>query len=224
MTKTHWTGLSRIALSIAIALGTVPVLAQNTTSAVGGRVTGTDGKPASGAQVTILHTESGSVNTTLTDADGRYASRGLRVGGPYTITITKGGVTEKREGVFLQLAETASIDARLGGATQAVDTIVVTGQNLGSDKFSTTAMGAGTSIGRAELDAFASIQRNLQDYARTDPRLSQTDKDRGEISMGGQNSRFNSVTIDGVSTLMEYGETIIILEMFIGHRAIISRP
>ena len=73
MTKTHWTGLSRIALSIAIALGTVPVSAQNTTSAVGGRITGTDGKPASGAQVTILHTESGSVNTTLTDADGRYA-------------------------------------------------------------------------------------------------------------------------------------------------------
>ncbi len=205
MTKTHRTGLSRIALSVAIALATVPVLAQNTTSAVGGRITGTDGKPASGAQVTILHKDSGSVNTTITDADGRYSSRGLRVGGPYTITISKGGVTETREGVYLQLAETASIDAKLGGATQAVDTIVVTGQNVGSDKFSNTAMGAGTSIGRAELDAFASIQRNLQDYARTDPRLSQTDKDRGEISMGGQNSRFNSITIDGVAISDSFG-------------------
>ena len=205
MTKTNRAKFSKIALSVAIALATVPALAQNTTSAVGGRITGTDGKPAGGAQVTILHTDSGSLTTTLTDSEGRYSARGLRVGGPYTITITKGGVTEKREGVFLQLAETASIDAKLGGATQAVETIVVTGQNVGSDKFSNTAMGAGTSIGRADIDAFASIQRNLQDYARTDPRLSQTDKDRGEISMGGQNSRFNSVTIDGVAISDSFG-------------------
>ena len=205
MTKTHRTRLSKIALSVAIALATLPALAQNTTSAVGGRITGVDGKPAGGAQVTILHAESGSVNTTVTDADGRYSARGLRVGGPYTITITKAGVTEKREGVFLQLAETASVDARLGGAAQAVETIVVTGQNIGSDKFSSTAMGAGTSIGRAELDAFASIQRNLQDYARIDPRVSQTDKERGEVSVGGQNNRYNSITIDGVAINDTFG-------------------
>ena len=95
MTKTHRTGLTKIALSVAITLATLPALAQNTTSAVGGRITGTDGKPAGGAQVTILHKDSGSVNTTTTDADGRYSARGLRVGGPYTITITKNGLTEK---------------------------------------------------------------------------------------------------------------------------------
>ena len=205
MTKTHWARLSKIIFSLAIALGTVPVLAQNTTSAVGGRITGTDGKPAGGAQVTILHKDSGSVNTTITDAEGRYSAKGLRVGGPYTITITKDGVTEKREGVYLQLAETASVDAKLGSATQTVETIVVTGQNVGSDKFSPNAMGAGTSIGRAELDAFASIQRNLQDYARIDPRVSQTDKERGEISVAGQNTRFNSITVDSVSISDSFG-------------------
>ncbi|MCY7387060.1 MAG: carboxypeptidase-like regulatory domain-containing protein, partial [Burkholderiales bacterium] len=150
MTKTHRAGLSKIALSVALALATIPAMAQNTTSAVGGRIIGTDGKPAGGAQVTILHTESGSLTTTITDTEGRYSARGLRVGGPFTITISKAGVTEKREGVFLQLAETASVDAKLGGTTQAVETIVVTGQNVGSDKFSNTAMGAGTSIGRAD--------------------------------------------------------------------------
>ena len=205
MTKTNRAKLSKIALSVAIALATVPALAQNTTSAVGGRITGVDGKPASGAQVTVLHTDSGSLTTTLTDSEGRYSARGLRVGGPYTITITKGGVTEKREGVFLQLAETASLDAKLGGTTQAVETIVVTGQNIGSDKFSNTAMGAGTSISRAELDAYASIQRNLQDYARLDPRVAQTDKERGEVSVAGQNTRYNSVTVDSVSISDSFG-------------------
>ena len=173
-------------------------MAQNTTSAVGGKITGTDGKPAAGASIKVVHVESGSASEVVADAEGRYTIRGLRVGGPYTITITKGGVTEKRTNVFLQLAEIANVDAKLG-ATQTVDTILVTGSSITSDKFSPTAMGATTSIGRDELDAFASIQRNVQDYARLDPRVAQTDKDRGEISVGGQNSRYNSITVDSQS-------------------------
>ena len=197
--------LSQLAISLAIALTAAPALAQNTTSAIGGRITSTDGKAVAGAQVTIKHTESGSVSNAVTDADGRYSARGLRAGGPYLITITKDGRSEKRDGVFLTLAETASLDVKLAATVQSVDTIVVTGQNAGSDKFSSTAMGAGTSIGRQELDTFASIQRNLQDYARIDPRVSQTDKERGEVSVGGQNSRFNKITIDGVNISDTFG-------------------
>jgi Carboxypeptidase regulatory-like domain len=198
---------SKLALCVALAVGSlnaVPVMAQNTTSAVAGRVMAQDGKPAAGAEVKILHVESGSVSTTTTDAEGRYSARGLRVGGPYTITITKAGVVDKRENVFLTLAETATIDSKLG-TTQVIEKIVVTSDRGASDKFSNTSMGAGTSLGRQELDAFASIQRNLQDYARNDPRVSQTDKERGEISVGGQNSRFNKITIDGVTINDTFG-------------------
>lgn len=196
--------LSTLALSVALAIAAIPAMAQNTTSAVGGRVTGNDGKPVAGAAVTIVHKESGSTNSATTDAEGRYSARGLRVGGPYTITISKGGVTETRENVYLTLAETATLDAKLGGV-QAIDKIVVTDQRSAADNFSPTAMGAGTALGRQELDAFASIQRNLQDYARTDSRVSQTDKERGEISVGGQNSRFNKITIDGVGISDTFG-------------------
>ena len=66
-------------------------------------------------------------------------------------------------------------------------------------------MGATTAIGARELATFASIQRNLQDYARTDPRLAQTDKERGEISAAGQNTRYNSITIDGVTINDTFG-------------------
>ena len=196
--------LSKLAFAIAIAISAVPAFAQNTTSAIGGRITNADGKAVAGAQVTIVHNESGSISNAATDAEGRYSARGLRAGGPYTITITKDGVTEKRENVFLNLAETASVDAKLGGA-QAIDKIVVTGSNLTSDKFSPNAMGAGTSISRQELDAFASIKRNLGDYARIDPRVSQTDKERGELSVAGQNSHYNSITVDGASINDTFG-------------------
>jgi len=194
--------LTKLALALSIALSAAPTFAQNTTSAIGGRVAGADGRPVAGAQVSILHTESNSVSNVSTDAEGRYVARGLRVGGPYTIIITKDGVTEKRENVFVQLAETASIDATLG---QAMQTVTVSGSANRSERFNRTTMGAGTSIGATELATQGSIQRNLQDYARADPRVSQNDKERGEISVAGQNSRYNTITVDGVAINDTFG-------------------
>jgi len=201
MINTKGLRLTKLAFALSLALATaMPVMAQNTSSSITGRISGSDGRPTSGAKVTIVHSESGSVSNVTTDAEGRYSARGLRVGGPYTITITKDGITEKREGIYLQLAETASVDAQLGDMQK----VTIAGQST-SNKFNKMAMGAGTNIGRSELAALSSIQRSLSDYARTDPRLSQTDKDRGEISAGGQNSRFNSITIDGVSISDTFG-------------------
>jgi len=195
--------LTKLALALSIALSAMPTFAQNTTSAIGGQVSGADGAPAAGATVQIVHTESGSVSNVTTDAQGRYVARGLRVGGPYTIIITKNGVSEKRENVFVQLAETASIDATLGAA--AMQTVTVTGSANRSERFNRTTMGAVTSIGATELATQASIQRNLQDYARADPRVAQTDKERGEMSVAGQNSRYNSITVDGVAINDTFG-------------------
>ena len=202
MIREDWMGFSRTALAVAVAIvASAPALAQNTTSGIGGTVTGADGKPVAGASVTIVHVESGSANSVTTDAAGRYSARGLRAGGPYTVTISKGGQTEKKEGLTLSLAESFSYDVRLGAAAEVV---TVTGRG-GSDQFSKSSMGAGTHIGARELSTLASIQRNLQDYARTDPRLAQTDKERGEISAAGQNTRYNSITIDGVTTNDTFG-------------------
>ena len=188
------------ALTAAVVImASVPALAQNTTSAVSGRVANADGVPVASATVEILHRESGTVTRATTGADGRFLVRGLRAGGPYTITVSKGSLVDKREDVQLALAETLALDSVLGSAR-----VEVTGRLL-SDKLSGTSIGAGTNIGSRELSALASIQRNLQDYARTDPRLAQTDKERGEISAAGQNTRFNSITIDGVTTNDTFG-------------------
>jgi hypothetical protein len=205
MTNRNRVRLSQLSLGLAIALAAAPAFAQNTTSALGGRIVGSDSQPVVGAQVTIVHAPSGTVSNAITGADGRYSARGLRVGGPYTITIIKDGVSETREGVYLQLAETTAVDATLGEDATTLAAVEVTGTAVLSEVFSADNMGATTSINREQLDAYASINRNLQDYARLDPRLSQTDKERGEISLGGQNSRFNSVTIDGVNTSDTFG-------------------
>ena len=196
--------LSKISLVLVIALAAAPAFAQNTSSAVGGRITDASGQPVAGAQVTIVHAESGTTSQVTTGADGRYISRGLRVGGPYTITITKDGKTQKREGVYLQLAESNNVDAMLGAAAADIATVEVTGSGVES-VFSPNKMGAGSNISRDQIENLPSSTRNIQDYIRLDPRVSQVSKADGAISAGGQNTRYNSIKIDGVGASDPFG-------------------
>jgi hypothetical protein len=161
----HWLGFQRTALSAAVAIvAAAPAMAQNTTAAIGGRVVTADGKPVAGATVTILHRESGSANTLVTDGEGRYNARGLRVGGPYSVTAVKGADKNSQDDIYLQLAESLNFDIRLGG--QTLEAVVITGSATANSKFAASSGGAGTNIGRQELETQASINRNLQDYAR----------------------------------------------------------
>ena len=126
--KTIGSLFPRSALAVAIAIvAAAPALAQNTTAAIGGRVASPDGKPVAGATVVVLHRESGSVNTLTTDADGRYSARGLRVGGPYVVTVSKGADKSVNDEVYLALAETTLVDVRLGSAQVQLEQVVITG-------------------------------------------------------------------------------------------------
>ena len=195
--------LSKLSIGLIVALAAAPAFAQNTTAGLNGQVVGADGQPIVGAEVVIVHTESGTVSRVVTDANGRYNARGLRVGGPYKITANKEGAgTQSESGVFLALDQVSQVDISIGA--QELEAIQVTA-SAGPQIFSADKMGAGTAISRQDIDNYASVQRNLQDYVRFDPRISQTDKERGEISAGGQNSRYNTVTIDGVATNDTFG-------------------
>ena len=89
MTHPNRVRLSKLSLGLMVALAAAPVFAQSTSAGVGGQVVGADGQPVAGAEVTITHIDSGTVSRATTDAAGRYNARGLRVGGPYTVTINK---------------------------------------------------------------------------------------------------------------------------------------
>src|SRR5688572_13962764 len=73
-----------------------------TTSSLNGTVATDAGQPISGASVTVVHEPTGSSYTTTSRADGSFVVRGLRPGGPYTVTTDAAGYTkaENRE-VFL---------------------------------------------------------------------------------------------------------------------------
>lgn len=198
--------VTRLASALALLLATSsPAFAQNTASALSGRVTTEDGQPLPNAEVIIVHIPSGSSARASTGPDGRYNARGLRVGGPYKVMVTRDGYQgETQEDVFLTLGEVASVDLDLVEASTELEAIEVVAA-MQSSVFSPDSMGTGTNLNREAIEAFPSIQRSVQDYARLDPRISQTDKERGEISALGQNSRFNSITIDSVTVNDTFG-------------------
>jgi len=200
--------ISTLALSIGLIVGSLSAphaFAQMTSAAAGGRVLSAQGAPVSGAAVEILHIPTGTVSRLTTDAEGRFSARGLRVGGPYRIVASGNNLEATLDGQYFELSDTSSLELVLAsGSSVSVEEITVTGSRVGS-VFDSSRMGSGSIVGRDQIEALPSIGRNIQDYIRTDPRIAQTDKERGEISAGGQNTRFNNIRIDGVSTNDAFG-------------------
>ncbi|MEN1939854.1 carboxypeptidase regulatory-like domain-containing protein [Luteimonas sp. MJ246] len=207
MTRRNVFRVSKLSLGLIAALAAAPVFAQSSTSAgVGGVVLGSDGLPVTNAEVTIVHVESGTTSRVTTDASGRYSARGLRVGGPYEIIITKAGAgTKTEDNVFLGLNQSNTVNAQLTGDVTTLATVTAVGVAGGSEIFSANKMGTGTNLDNATIEALPSASRNIQDYIRLDPRISQVSKADGSISAGGQNSRFNVIRIDGVSNSDPFG-------------------
>ena len=206
MNQSRHLRMSKLALGLVVALAAAPSFAQSTSAGVGGVVTDTSGQPVAGAEVTITHAESGTVSRAVTDASGRYSARGLRVGGPYTIVIVKSGAgTSSEDNVFLALSQVGTVNAQLSGDVATLETVTAIAVAGGSEIFSASKMGAGTSLSREQIEVLPSINRNIPDFVRLDPRISQTDKARGELSVGGQNPRYNAIRIDGVNTSDSFG-------------------
>src|ERR1700723_1412353 len=97
--------IKRLLLSAFTILTVVLTYAQETTSQILGSVS--DGKTGlGGATVVALHTPTGTKYTTTTRKDGRFNLDGLRVGGPYILTISYVGFKEeKQENINLTLGQ-----------------------------------------------------------------------------------------------------------------------
>lgn len=199
--------LSKLSLGLIVALAAAPVFAQSTSAGVGGQVTGANGQPVAGAEVTITHVESGTVSRASTDASGRYNARGLRVGGPYTITITKAGEGSKTEdGVYLDLNKVNTVNADFAaGRVTNIETVQVVGSLDKVSIFNQDNKGVGTSVSGRQLETAVSGERALDDIARLDPRIQVIDQNDGSISVAGQNNRYNSINVDGLSQSDPFG-------------------
>src|SRR5687768_16039561 len=113
-------------LCFILALITVPVVGQVTTSSISGTVKSAAGEALAGATVSALHTPTGTSYTTVTTREGGFNIVNMIPGGPYTIEISFVGFTAYKESdVTLRLRETTRIHPNLSPAgTQLTDVVV----------------------------------------------------------------------------------------------------
>ncbi|GAB4191184.1 MAG: hypothetical protein Tsb002_19650 [Wenzhouxiangellaceae bacterium] len=85
-----------------------------TTASMSGLVTDTNGEPLPGAVIEAIHEPTDTHYDAVTRADGRYHIYGMRVGGPYKVTVTMTGFkTQIRNNIYLKLGEDLMLDFQL---------------------------------------------------------------------------------------------------------------
>lgn len=205
----HTNRATLLSAAIAALLASSPVLSQDTSSSISGRVLDASGQPVAGATVQIVHEPSGTTKITTTGADGRYAAQGLRVGGPFDVTVSKAGMAQtEQKGVYLQLAQDTAVNLTMGAeqAKQVKDLGAVTvSASALAQTFNGDNKGLSTNVSGRDLNMVPTPNRSIQDVARLDPRITITDRGDGSISAMGQNSRYNKISVDGVGVGDPFG-------------------
>ncbi len=171
---------------------------QVTTSAINGRVVNENGEPVPYAVVAALHEPSGTTYGTTTQDNGTYVLMGLRVGGPYKVTITFMGYTPVvYTDIDLKLGETFALNGMLKESSVELGEVVVSA-GLGNPILNSDRTGAQTNISRRDMNNLPSITRSITDFARLTPQA------QGN-SFAGRDGRFNTITIDGAAFNNNFG-------------------
>ncbi len=188
-------------LFIALTLTSVAVLAQGvTTAGMYGKVTDNTGSGLPGANIVATHVPSGTIYGTTSRDNGDYNIPGMRVGGPYTLTISFVGFA-KREyiDIYLQLSQNLRQDARLAEEAVRAGEVLVTAER--SAVLSASHTGANTNVVREQIDRLPSITRNFQDFYKLSPYFNPTSTSASGASGNalGRNSKYNNIQIDGTN-------------------------
>ncbi|WP_026211617.1 TonB-dependent receptor [Lewinella cohaerens] len=163
----------------------------STTSSMQGKVT--DGsEELIGANVFAVHGPSGTTYGGSTDLNGNFRIPGMRVGGPYKITISYTGFEDASyDGVYLSLGQPYRLDVTIQETAIELGTVMVTAQGgpAGGN------IGSSTIIKSDDINRMPTLSRDLGDFTRLTPQSKATFG--GGTSIAGVNNRYNAIYIDG---------------------------
>ncbi|MBU2886098.1 TonB-dependent receptor [Gilvimarinus agarilyticus] len=186
-----------IAATMGIAL---PSIAQETSSAIQGIVTDANGQPVNDAKITVVHEPSNSTSNVQLGESGRFNVRGLRVGGPYTVTVESDNGTREVEDLYLTLGDAYQIEVIVGAAM--AEEMLVMGN---AEEQNYAAVGPSSSFSIQDLASAPAINRDIKDLVKIDPRIYVDEAFADSIQCAGANPRFNSLTVDGVRMNDNFG-------------------
>jgi outer membrane receptor for ferrienterochelin and colicin len=187
-------------------VATSAAFAQETTGGITGQIVDPTGAPLAGATVVAVHEPTGTSSTTLASPDGIYTLRNLRVGGPYSVTVTSAGFPAQTARLAnIGIGDPADLDILIaGGADESaadLGEIVVTGSVTGG-RLTTSPR---TSLNQNDIETLPSIGRDIKDFVRTSPFATTDASNNDALSIGGQSTRFNAFLVDGVRQGDDFG-------------------
>lgn len=182
-----------VMLTLTVLLAS-QAMAQITSSNLRGLVVSSDGSAVSGASVEILHVPSSTVSRMTTSATGQFFQSGLRVGGPYQLTVSGSGYeTTVFENLFLEPGNQDPIRVELAAIGAVTDRLMVTGTRM--VEAAELNSGVGSVYSAQDIRESTGTERDLIGVLLQDPLA--TSSGTGTLSIAGVNPRFNGLAIDG---------------------------
>ena len=177
-------------LFLCLGIGLSHAFAQVTTASVYGFIRDDKGGNLPGATVAAIHLPTGSQYGVTTRSEGDYNLPNLRVGGPYTITVSYVGYkSEVIENVFLSLGQKLLLTITILSDARQLSEVEV--RSNANDVLNNNRTGAQTNISNEQIRTLPTIKRSIFDYTRLNPMSG------GDGSFAGRNSRFNNFALNG---------------------------
>ena len=161
--------------------------AQVTTSSIVGHVIDDESNSVIGAQIVAVHVPSGTKYSGTTNREGTYQLIGMRIGGPYEVTISYVGFKKYQvHNIELHLGEPLRINAKITPSTELSDVVVV-----GHSHDMHT--GAASIITPDQIMSMPNINRSIEDINRMSPYYN------GGGYFAGRDRSYNNYMLDGAS-------------------------
>ncbi|HEU4726702.1 MAG TPA: TonB-dependent receptor [Kofleriaceae bacterium] len=155
-----------------------------------------DGLPMAGVEVTLVDESTGAVKTTSTNEDGSFVFTNLQIGGPYHVTASLQGFKSSEEtGIFLSANKVRDVSLAMHLQEEVIEVSSAPVVRSTSNR---------TVVSAVEIDELPSVGRDPRDVVRRNPEVSVEGRDR-TLSIGGANTRFNSITVDGIRQDDDFG-------------------
>jgi hypothetical protein len=189
--------VKKLMFFLLLTFSTLVMFAQVTTSGISGKIYGENKISLPGASVVLVHVPTGTQYGTVTDADGLYRITNMKVGGPYTMTVSYVGYKPVVESnLNLGLGQTLGLNEDLSpNATDLQGVQITSTKNQLIDGNKT---GASTNIGSTQIKSLPSINRSITDFTKLTPQANGN-------SFAGRDGRYNNITIDGANFNNNFG-------------------
>jgi hypothetical protein len=160
-----------------------------TTAGIEGLIMTIQNTPLADANILAIHTPSGTRYGAVSRSDGRFNLPNMRVGGPYTITVSYVGYQDDiLQNVNLALGETRNLSFFLVETGISLEEVVISG--MVDATFNSGRTGAFTNVSTDQLSTLPTITRRIGDFTRLTPQAAGS-------SFAGQDNRLNNITVDG---------------------------